>query len=158
MIPLRRFAVLAVLMFWQGGFAFYAAVVVPVAMSTLRPPSQQSFVTLSVTRYLNFAGIVALAILALDIVLAREKRSRRRILRLTLWLLMTAALGALFWIHPQLVFYMDRETQLILDRETLYPLHRIYLLVSAVQWLCAMGFTVVMLRVWQDEDCVKTDV
>src|SRR2546423_36846 len=128
MIVLRRFAVLFALMFWQGGFVFYAVVVVPVAMSVLRPATQQAFVTMNVTRYLNFAGIVALAVLALDILLAREDRARRRFMRSTLWLLMTAALMVLFWIHPRIMAYMDHSSQVILDREALYPLHRIYLL------------------------------
>jgi hypothetical protein len=158
MIIFRRFAVLAVLAFWQGGFVFYAAVVVPVAMSVLHPPSLQAFVTMTVTRYLNFAGVVALAVLALDIVLARDERSRRRFLRWASWLLMTAALIVLFWIHPRLMAYMDSHSQVILDREALYPLHRIYLLVSAAQWLCAMLFIVLMLRGWQEEDLLKREV
>lgn len=155
MIILRRFAVLAVLTFWQGGFVFYAAVVVPVAMSVLRPPSQQSFVTMTVTRYLNFAGVVALAVLALDIALAHDQCSRRRFLRSFLWILMAAALIALFWIHPRIMAYMDTGTQVILDHDAMYPLHRLYLLASAAQWLCAMVFSVLMLRVWQEEDCKK---
>ncbi len=155
MTLLRRFAVLCVLIFWQGGFVFYAAVVVPVAMSVLQPPTQQSFVTMNVTRYLNLAGLVALAVLALDVLLAREAGSRQRLARWLLWGLMTAALAALFWIHPRIMAYMDPALQAILDRQALYPLHRVYLVVSAAQWLCATLFIVLTLRVWQEEDWEK---
>ena len=148
---LRRFLVFAVLMFWQGGFVFYAGVVVPVAMSVLRPPSAQSFVTMAVTRYLNFAGIAALALLALDVFLTRDLSARRSI-RWTLWGIMAAALAVLFWLHPRLAALMDPAEQIILDKEALYPIHRYYLLVSTGQWLCATIFIFLMLRSWQEED------
>jgi hypothetical protein len=140
------------LMFWQGGFVFYAAVVVPVAMSILEPPALQSFVTLAVTRYLNLAGASTLAILALEVWLTPDVSTRRRISRWLCWLLMTAALVALFLVHPQLVRFMDQESKVILDRQALWPLHRLYLLVSAAQWLCAVIFVVLTLRAWKEED------
>ena len=68
---------------------------------------------------------------------------------------MAAALIVLFVIHPMIMTYMNPDAQVILDREALYPLHRVYLLVSAAQWLCATLFTVLMLRVWQEEDWKK---
>ncbi len=152
MTLLRRFAVLAVLMIWQGGFVFYAGIVVPVAMSVLRPPSQQSFVTLVVTRYLNFIGLVALTVLALDLVWTRDQGVRCRSIRWLLWALMGVAQAALFWIHPRLSDYMDPVGQVITNRDALYPLHRAYLSISAGQWLCATVFVVLTLRVWKELD------
>ena len=38
MTILRRFLVLAALMFWQGGFMFYGAVVVPITRVRLAEP------------------------------------------------------------------------------------------------------------------------
>jgi hypothetical protein len=147
---LRRFLVLVVLSFWQGGFVFYAAVVVPVGMSVLRPPALQSFITLRVTHYLNIVGAVALGVLALEILFAHDAEKTRVRVRFGLWLLMTFALVGLFILHPRIARWMDADAQTIIDRESLYPLHRLYLLLSAAQWLCAMVFTVLTLSVWRD--------
>ena len=53
MTILRRFLVLIALFFWQGGFTFYAAVVVPVGQQVLHSHLRQGFVTQQVTNYLN---------------------------------------------------------------------------------------------------------
>src|SRR5262245_57695340 len=66
---LRRFLVLFALLFWQGGFLFYSAVVIPVGRSELPNPAMQSLVTMPATRYLNFIGGVALVLLVLDVFL-----------------------------------------------------------------------------------------
>ena len=47
MTILRRFLVLIALFFWQGGFTFYAAVVVPVGQQVLHSHLRQGFVTQS---------------------------------------------------------------------------------------------------------------
>ena len=47
---LRRFIVLVALCFWQGGFTFYAGVVVPVGTDVLGSSLKQGFVTRRVTR------------------------------------------------------------------------------------------------------------
>lgn len=152
---LWRFLVLTTFAFWQGGFVFYSAVVVPVAMSVLRPPRSQSFVTLDVTRYLNLAGLVTLLLLGLEVFLTRDGSNRRRIWRWLCWLLMTVSLGALFWLHPRLAAHMDRIDQVIVDREAFYPWHRLYLGTSTAQWFFATIFLVLTLRVWQEEDWKK---
>jgi hypothetical protein len=149
---LRRFLVLAALMFWQGGFVFYAAVVVPSAMSVLRPPSLQSFVTLKVTHYLNLAGVVTLAALALDVYLSRDPSPRRRWFRAGCVAFMALASAALFVLRGRLAEWMDTTSQTILDREALYPLHRGYLWISTAQWLAAVAFIVLMLIAWREED------
>jgi uncharacterized protein DUF4149 len=148
---LRRFIVLVALAFWQGGFTFYAGIVVPVAMTILRPSSQQSFVTLAVTRYLNLAGAIALLILACDLALTPRSSPRLRA-RWLLWALMTLALSLLFWIHPRMVALMDIESQTLLDRDALWPLHKLYLWISSAQWLCATIFIILMLLAWRHED------
>ena len=47
----RRLLLLIGLMFWQGGFLFYAAVVVPVGTRVLGSETEQGFITQSVTNY-----------------------------------------------------------------------------------------------------------
>src|SRR5437899_2231150 len=56
---LRRFTVLIALMFWQGGFTFYAAVVVPIGQEELGSHESQGFITRGVTNYQNRAGAIA---------------------------------------------------------------------------------------------------
>src|SRR5579871_1207813 len=66
LILVRRYLVLTALMFWQGGFTFYAAVVVPIGTAQLGGATEQGFITRHVAWYLNVAGAVALVILAWD--------------------------------------------------------------------------------------------
>ena len=63
LILVRRFLVLAALMFWQGGFTFYAAVVVPIGTAQLGGATEQGFITRHVAWYLNLVGAVALGFL-----------------------------------------------------------------------------------------------
>ena len=64
MTLLRRFLVVIAFLFWQGGFLFYASVVVPVAQKELatsqEPDShrRQGFVTRRVTNFLNLSGAI----------------------------------------------------------------------------------------------------
>ena len=62
MILIRRYLLLMSLMFWQGGFTFYSAVVVPIGSDLLGSGRDQGFITRSVTNYLNLAGVAALAL------------------------------------------------------------------------------------------------
>src|SRR5215472_15902231 len=96
LLLLRRFLVLAVLFFWQGGFTFYASVVVPVAQHELGH-RRQGFVTRQVTVYLNIAGAIALAVLLGDLLTTRATAGRRG--RWLLWAGMLVCLLVLFWLH-----------------------------------------------------------
>ena len=73
---LRRLLLLLALMFWQGGFMFYGAVVVPVGSDVLGSHREQGFVTQSVTNYLNGAGAIALAVWCWDVFHGRRTGKR----------------------------------------------------------------------------------
>lgn len=146
----RRFLVLFALLFWQGGFLFYSAVVVPVGRATLPQPALQSLVTREATFYLNLVGGVALVVLALDVLKTRDA-SPRKGERWRCWLLMAVALAVLLWLHTRLGEGMDREPQPS-ERTVFYLLHLMYLIAGTVQWLGAMLFLVLTLRAWQAED------
>src|SRR5215468_6101686 len=77
-ILVRRFLVLVALMFWQGGFTFYAAVVVPVGQNELGSHLQQGFITRQVTDYLNLSGAIALFLLGCDVAASRDRSTGRR--------------------------------------------------------------------------------
>jgi hypothetical protein len=141
----RQFLVMVSLMFWQGGFTFYAAVVVPIGRSEFGD-SVQGLVTRRVTDYLNLSGGVALAILAWDVAAAADSAARRRMARWLCWAGMAATLVALVWLHPRLEVLMDAEKY---DRFAFRPLHRLYLWVCTVQWGFAIVFTGLTLWAWK---------
>ncbi len=148
MTLVRRSLVLAAFLFWQGGFTFYAAVVIPAGREVLGSHRQQGFVTRKVTNGLNAAGAVALPLLAWDAAVCRAGRRGR-------WLTcagMAATLGLLVWMHPRLDALLDAESLHVLDGAAFYTWHRAYLWVTAAQWLCALTHGVLTLRAWREED------
>jgi hypothetical protein len=142
----RRFLVLASLAFWQGGFAFYASVVVPMGEQVLSSPIEQGFVTRRVTNYLNLAGAVALPLLLWDIVAAKT-RTFRRILP---WSAMGLVLLLQVWLHPRLDELLDAESMSVLEQDRFYVAHQVYLIASAFQWFCALAFAFLSLQAWCD--------
>src|SRR5437868_7896969 len=104
----RRFLVLVALIFWQGGFTFYSAVVVPVGQEVLGSHVAQGLVTRHVTNYLNLAGAFALLPLAWD-TWASGIRGRWRRFRWSVWAGMAVTLVVLIWLHLGLDALMDNE-------------------------------------------------
>lgn len=149
---LRRLLVLAALMFWQGGFVFYAAVVVPVGQEVLGSHREQGFITRRVTVYLNLAGGGALVLLAWDAAVSGEVSRRRYRARWLAWLGMALLLALLVWLHPRLDLLLDVETHTILDRRTFRAGHRTYLWLSTLQWACCLVYAGLALQAWRGED------
>ncbi len=151
MISLRRYLVLLALSFWQGGFTFYAAVVVPVGQEVFGH-LRQGFITRQVTVYLNLAGAVALLVLVWDLVAARDPSRWRRIVLRTSWVSMLLTLLWLIWLHPRLEQLLVPKGRLILDYEMFRARHRLYLWVSTVQWGCGLVYLLVSLISWRRMD------
>ena len=153
MIPfVRRFLILAALSFWQGGFTFYAAVVVPVGQEELGSHREQGFITRQVTNFLNLAGAAALVPLAWDAAAAEDRQAWRRKLRWLALVGMAVTLGVLIWLHPRLDALLDTETREILHHRVFRREHRWYLWVSTVQWGFALLYLVLGLGAWRDAD------
>src|ERR1051325_4276104 len=106
----RRFVVLAAVMFWQGGFTFYGAVVVPVGSEILGSHLSQGWITRSVTNYLNLVGLVTLGIWAWDLAAVKDRATWRRRFRWGVWGLLVLSLGLLAWLHLRLDDYLAPET------------------------------------------------
>ena len=147
----RRFLVVAALMFWQGGFTFYAAVVVPVGQGVLGSAARQGLITRQVTNYLNLAGALALVPLGWEALLSKDRTKYRR-LRLMSWLVMAAAALLLIWLHGFLDDLFDPEAMQISDRHLFRAGHRSYLWVSTLQWASAILYLILALRSWHVED------
>jgi len=138
MRSLRRFAVFLALGFAFGGFLFYAAVVVPIGTGELGPTTQ-GFVTRHVTKVMNIANLVAVALLAADWVAERNGRSRSQNALVSICGLAILTLTIVqFWLHPRLESQLDPEEIAVLNPQVFYGLHRIYLWLSTAIWLLSL--------------------
>jgi hypothetical protein len=152
MVIARRFLVLVALMFWLGGFTFYAAVVVPIGTKVLRSERRQGFITRKVTRDLNVTAAIALVVLAVEVFGPGDPSRWRWWLRLGLWAFMVACQVALFALHPSLDSYLRERGGVVLDEAAFRPLHRLYLWTHTVQWAAGLPFIGLVLVGWQARD------
>lgn len=152
MIIFRRLLLLSTLLFWQGGFMFYSAVVIPVGSEILGSHQAQGWITRSVATYLNLAGLAALIISGWDIASAVDPKIMRRRSRWGLWVFLLLTLGLQFWLHPQMDGHLDLESFRMLDKPGFYYLHRWYLNLSMVQWLGSLILLAVTLTAWRAAD------
>ncbi len=151
MLLLRRFLVLLALFFWQGGFTFYASVVVPIGQQVFGH-LRQGFVTRQVTVYLNLAGTIALLVLLWDLLLAPDAAKWRRLSRWLMWTAMLLLLLSLYWLHGQLDELLVPKGRIIREPDTFHTRHRLYLWLSTVQWACGLIYLFVTLATWRKED------
>jgi hypothetical protein len=157
MRTLRRYLTVIVLMFWLGGFTFYASIVVPIGMEVLKAGGlRQGFITQRVTNQLNLVATVALAVLLAEVLLTADPSRRRLWARLGLWGVMAACQVGLFLGHVYLDERLQRKGMIILDPETFRPAHRLYLWTHTVQWGAGLLFIWLMLRAWMKEDRAST--
>jgi hypothetical protein len=139
-------------MFWQGGFTFYAGVVVPSGTAVLKNSARrQGFITQEVTRWLNLTGAIALGVLAVDLLFCHDVSRLRWWSRLTMWLVMVGCQVLLYWLHSQLSALLQPRGMSVLDPEGFYTLHRAYLWTHTVQWAAGLVFVGLMLGAWQQE-------
>lgn len=146
-LPLR-FLTLQLLMLWQGGFLFYALVVVPVGGRVLGNETLQGFITQRATVWLNGIGAASLALLTLDAIVHR----RFRVLRIVVMVVAWSLLASLFALHDKLDSLLDAEYQVVNDSAAFYPLHAVYLTLSGVQWALMLVAAWLMLAAWRKTD------
>jgi hypothetical protein len=151
MLTLRRYLVVIALMFWQGGFTFYAAVVVPIGTEVLGSTLRQGFITREVTRYINISAVAALALLAWDMLAGRDPSRLRRWARAGVWVFMVLCQALLFALHPYLAGMMQVKGRIIHDPETFHDIHRVYLWTHTIQWGAGLVFLALMLSAWREE-------
>ncbi len=153
MVTLRRFLCIVALMLWQGGFTFYAAVVVPVAGVVLEANLHlRARITDSATNVLNIAGLATVLFLVWDVASSSDLCRRRFRVRFGLWVVLFVTLAALFPLHYWLEMLDPPGGTGPADKAAFYQAHQIYLWVSAAQWLAALIYLGVTLRAWRAED------
>lgn len=135
MVVLRRFVLIMALLFWQGGFMFYASVVVTVGANTLGSELLQGFITESVTNYLNVAGAFCITVWGMSLWCDPRSTSGRIRSDWLLWSTLLATLGVLLQLHPRMDQCLDFESRIVLNMQRFHSLHRIYLITSTAQWL-----------------------
>ncbi len=135
-----RFLCLLSLSVWVGGFTFYSAVVIPVLHDSVGS-LDTGFVTQRVTDYLNAAGGVTVVLWWLLVWadrpsgLARARRARLGLVAAT-----TVILLGLIGLHRVMDGRLESGSL-----RGFYPLHRIYLVGSTVQWFANLGLMAVVL-------------
>src|SRR5262245_23397083 len=147
-VLVRRITAIAALSLWLGGLTFYGAVVVPLGGKVLGSAAAQGFITEEVTIRLNVIGVVAIAALVWN---AASADGRRRSLWMT-WGVMLVTQVALIALHPYLGELLDVDARRVIDHDAFYSRHRVYLLVTAAQWLAAVIHSVLVIGAWRAAD------
>lgn len=140
---IRGVLALLFLTLWWGGFTFYASRVVFIGHQVLHSTVKQGFITEIVTTELNWIGLAALAFIGWELFAAGT------LLRRTAWSAWTVALLTtltLFLIHMKLSGMLDFSSRQIHDDEHFYGWHRLYLLITMVQWLASTLLLLVTFR------------
>jgi hypothetical protein len=163
MVLLRRILVLLVLFFWQGGFVFYASVVIPVGTDVFnrhyRPDDgaasgrrQQGRITRTVAGWLNLAGAIALVPMGWDAFASTDPRRPRKFARALLVFSITVIHGTMVAMYFQLDARFDRATLALDDGAKFLALHRIYLWLASIQWGECVAFLLLSVPAWRAED------
>lgn len=137
------------LMFWQGGFLFYASAVVPTAQDVIGH-RQQGFITRRVTVWMNGAAVVCLGLIAIEMAACADPQPLRRRIAWGLWLGIVLCQAALFGLHPRLDALLDPAEFAV--ESGFRPLHRTYLWAHTVQWALAVMLTGFLVSSWRTRD------
>jgi hypothetical protein len=148
----RRFLVVQALMLWQGGFLFYAAVVVPTGTQVLGSSAAQGVITARVTDVLNACGAAAVVLVGWDLAVTRDPSARRTAARWWAWAVVLVGQYLLFVLHQMLDYFMDPGRTQVVIGPPFRPVHRAYLWVSTVMWAACLPLVWWTLRAWAAEE------
>ena len=151
-VTLRRFLVFQSFLLWQGGFLFYATVVVPIGSEFLQSATLQGLITQRVTHWLNLFGLAWAILFAWDVAAGRDPERRRRIARWAGWGACVALLGLVVVLHRELDALIDLEAERVTDKKIFKALHIGYLWAVTIHWAVAVGLAWLTLRAWAAED------
>ncbi len=145
-----RFVCFVMLSIWVGGFTFYSAVVIPILHESLGSV-ETGYVTRRVTDDINAVGFITAASWWLLVWVERKQSDQQRIplrarrIRLGLLLMTSAILLFLVGLHQIMDARLDSG-----DLREFYPLHRVYLIASTIQWFSNLGLMSVLITMGHD--------
>ena len=153
LILYRRFLSLCALLFWQGGFLFYAAVIIPTAGRVLEGKLHlRAQITGEATNWLNGVGVVVLALLLWDLASSVDSSRLRSRGRGGAWAVLFLTLAALFALH----YWMDRldppDSAGPSDPTAFAVAHGLYVVVALVQSVTALVFLRLTVSACAQED------
>jgi len=147
---LRRFLLLQAFLLWQGGFLFYAGVVVPIGTELLGSPILQGQITQQVTHWLNGFGAVWAVLFAWDVAATRDPKRRRRVSRWLGWAGCVALLLGLLLLHQEMDAILTQYDEPVYA--TFRRFHIAYLWFSTFHWLITVVLAWQTLAAWRAED------
>jgi hypothetical protein len=150
---LRRFLALCGLLFWQGGFLFYSAVVIPIGLDVLQDrKSLQTWITDRATFAAQLTGAVAMALLLWEWTSGADPSRPRRRLRGGAWGLLALTLAGLFALHAWMHQQHPPGAAGVGDRQSFGLAHGLYIGVGLAQVVFALCYLALSLTTWRAED------
>jgi len=116
---------------WLGGLAFFAGVIVEVGSDVLGSHLEFGLITRQVAVGLNLTASVVIAALAADLMIGTQRQRRQWLL----WSILASSQIALWILLPWVDALLDAKAHKLLDADAFYFRHRIYLLVSTLEWI-----------------------
>ncbi|CAN5624153.1 hypothetical protein BH11PLA2_BH11PLA2_35410 [soil metagenome] len=146
-----RFLLIQSLMLWQGGFLFYALVVVPIG-SEILGKVDQGFVTRQVTFWMNTVGFICLTLMLIETTLTQDPSRKRKYRRHALMLLNAALLVSLVQQRSGLDRLLDERSHTVNEPDRFYQAHEWYLTVVGIQWFLMLAAAWLTLTAWRAAD------
>jgi len=128
---------------WFGGFLFYSGFVISNAHAVLKDHEMVGMITQRVTPVLNFTGAVAVVLLFIN-----HFKEIKTKLSLTLLIVIISTLIAQFFLHFFMSRYINLELLELTQHKKFYRLHRIYLILSTIQFFSLTGYIPVLIKSW----------
>jgi tetrahydromethanopterin S-methyltransferase subunit C len=154
MPTLRRYLSLCALLFWQGGFLFYAAVVIPIAGRVLgeRLLHLRAEITGAATDWLNGAGVGVLALLLWDLASSVDGSRFRSRGRAACWAALFLTLAGLFALHYWMDVLDPPESRGPSNPVAFGVAHTLYVVVALLQTVAALVYLGLTVSAWRAED------
>jgi hypothetical protein len=152
----RRYLSLCALLFWQGGFLFYAVVIIPIAGRALESNLHlRALITGEATNWLNGVGVVVLALLLWDVASSVDASRWRNRGRGVCWAVQFLALAGLFGLHYWLDLLDPPGGAGPTNRAVFGAVHDFYVGVALIQSVAALVYLGLTLSAWRAEDAKR---
>ncbi|HVS39734.1 MAG TPA: hypothetical protein VMS17_29525 [Gemmataceae bacterium] len=154
MRTLRRYLSLCALLFWQGGFLFYALVVIPITGRVLGEKllHLRAQITGAATSWLNGVGVVALALLLWDLAVSTDGSRFRNRGRGLAWAVLFFSLAVLFALHYWLEVLDPPDSRGPSNPAAFGVAHTLYVVAAMVQSAAALVYLGLTVSAWRTED------